>query len=372
MIRKKYILVYIIGLLSLFLLFGYSTVLYKSYIYKNSNQKEKRLLDAIGKYEHLKENYKKYDLVFLGSSKAYIGIDVKEIENQLNVPAFNYASMAHWFPTQYVQFKRLVPFLKNKTVVWTISHEMFEGESDRHQDIQIDDVNKNFYLDIYDYFEYMEIGFDNSDIFDNLLLRYLDSNFILFVRDSIQTKFRGVLNKPIVKQEIVINKMQIDQKEVSNYLKLYPDYFDYRILDAANTKNAMLYIYRKSGHLACIELKPKYLREQQILTGKGKVIKIDERKEKLFFKILQLFKKHNINLIVNNYWDAPYTYSESSKENYEKYLYKIEKIVLKHNFKFINSSIQLKDENFFDGSHLNSIGSKKYSKYLAKEILDAI
>ena len=108
MIKKRYIFFYISILFTLFFIIGYSTVIYKNYIFSKSTNDDMLLLTPIGKLEHMKKNIDKYDLIFLGSSKAYIGINPSVISKELNMSTFNYASMAHWFPTQYSQFKNMV------------------------------------------------------------------------------------------------------------------------------------------------------------------------------------------------------------------------------------------------------------------------
>jgi len=371
MISKSYIFLYIVGVFSLFLLFGNSTVFYKNYLFSKSTEKDKLLLTPIGKLEHLKENINKYDLIFLGSSKSYIGINPTVVSQELNMTTFNYASMAHWFPTQYSQFKKIVPLLENQTVVWTISYEMFQESSvTRHEEIVKDSMNQTFYLDIFDYFEYLSMGFSNSDILDNMLLKYMNPDFILFVRESIQEKLRGFLNKDLcVSKHIKIkDNVEIDVKPL---LDKYNNYFDYRLINGININNAMFYIYKNDGHLACIELEKEYLRKQQKQTFQ-KIIRVSKKKEKIFQKIIKLFSKNNINLIVNVYWDAPYTYSKNKLLEQQVYMNEVRKYVLENKLVYLNNNNILTNSDFFDASHLNANGADKYSKILSGQLKNAI
>jgi hypothetical protein len=291
--------------------------------------------------------------------------------------------MAHWFETQYSQFKRVLPLLENRDikVVWTISHEMFGSLSKPIENHQADEMIQTFYLDIFDYFEYLSIGFDNSDIFDNLLLKYLNSNFILFVREQIQSSFKGLLNRDLIlKTEVEIGSSKT--VDYQGYLDEYPDYFDYRFISGQGLSNAMFYIYRKNGHLACVELESDYLRESQQKSAK-EVLRVEKeaqlkfyensKKEKLFEKILKLFKEYHIDLIVNIYYDAPYHYTEKSSKVFFNKMSSVEKRVREYGFKAVSiSPDKMLDRDFFDSNHLNAKGSKKYSKLLSKEIKDAI
>jgi len=95
-------------------------------------------------------------------------------------------------------------------------------------------------------------------------------------------------------------------------------------------------------------------------------IKIDPRLETLFIEILTIFKEHQINLIVNEYTDAPFTYKiEKNKAIQHQYLTKIKSIVESNGFTYIKPDMSsFKDEDYFDHNHLNHIGSEKYSTLL--------
>ena len=368
--KYSFLLKYPFILLGLFFLFGHSTVLYKTYLFQDTVGDNHLLLEAMGKTKHLEKYAESYDLLFLGSSKTYIGIDPSAVDDVLGIKSFNYGSMAHWFPTQYVQFKNIIPYVKNKTVVWTISHEMFQGSNNRQARIMNDDMNRNFYLDLFDYFEYLSIGFDNGDLFDNLLLKYFHHNFLFFVKDSIQEKLRAVLDKKLF-PSISTKKQSVTN--ISTHLDTYNDYFQYRLMNVKDMPDAMLYLYHNNGYLACVELQPQYLRTlQQFPQEEQDLFLVDPRKEALFLKALKLFQSNNVQLIVNIYWDAPYAYKMKDKGALEKYMSSIQTKVIQKGFTVINKDMELQNSDFFDSNHLNAKAAKKYSKQLAQELRNVI
>lgn len=257
--------VYLFILFSLYLILGQATVLYKKLQIRESDENEKLLLNPIGKLEHLKRNVQSYEIIFLGSSKTYIGIDPAIIEKYTNKKTFNYGSMAHWFPTQYPQVKKLLPYLSGQTVVWTVSHEMFGTHKPVPRITPIEDeMNQHFYLEPDEYLEYLLIGYESQDILDNLLLKYMNENFILFVKGSVQSRIKALLDRHLYvpfanNKDEGVEYIEIQKKA----LKLFPNTFYYRFFDANEANDAMFYMYKTNGQLSCMEVKPSYLRQSQ-------------------------------------------------------------------------------------------------------------
>jgi hypothetical protein len=68
-----------------------------------------------GKTEHLRTRGEDYEIILWGDSRTYIGVDPTIVGNICGKKAFNYASMAHWFPTQLPQLRKTVPYLTRAT-----------------------------------------------------------------------------------------------------------------------------------------------------------------------------------------------------------------------------------------------------------------
>ena len=367
--------VYLVVLFGLYFIFGQVTVLYKNSQIEQSEESEKLLLNPIGKLEHLKKNIQNYELIFLGSSKTYIGIDPAIIEKYTDKKAFNYGSMAHWFPTQYPQVKKILPYLSNQAVIWTVSHEMFGSNKPVPRITPIEDeMNQHFYLEVDDYFEYLLIGYESQDILDNLLLKYVNENFILFVKGSVQSRIKSLFDRHIYVPLANNRVKNINYKEIQKKgLSLFPNTFYSRFFDANEANDAMFYMYKTDGQLSCMEVKPEYLRQSQQsslskLRSKENFYP-DQKKLELFKKILMNFQKHNIQLIVNNFWDMPGFYKNIDSVEYKLFMNKIKTLVEAAGMKYISvDNKMMKDEYYFDTTHLNTVGSAIYSKLLAKEL----
>lgn len=86
------------------------------------------VLQKLNSYVECNEQY---DLLFVGDSRTYCGLDPEKIDPQLETRSLNLANFAHWLPTQYPSFKRLIPKIPDDTtVVWSIGSNSFHPAGD--------------------------------------------------------------------------------------------------------------------------------------------------------------------------------------------------------------------------------------------------
>lgn len=374
---------YLIGLLGLFLLFGSSTTLYKRYHDRGISQEDRWLMLPTGKLQHLRRHYRDYDLIFWGDSRTFIGIDPDPTTRLTGLRSFNYGSMAHWFPTQYPQLERMVPYLKDKIVVWQIGSINFGGLKNSK-----DQMVQNFYLSPADFIEYWRLGFNPMHLIDNLLLDFLPSYSLLFVKDTLQQRFNDWLDSPLApvdkphqpgrQQESSGDGAKADRINAVMHkaLAAHDDIFASNLEGARHASNVLFNTRRRNGQDVYYEIDSDYLREQQkasaakMTEGPVHEIQPDPRQMALFKRMLGLFKQAGAKLIVVEYHDTPYHYRHASmRQAHDRFMARIEKIVKDSGFTYLRPDMSgLRDSDYFDYNHLNNVGSKKYSELLAREL----
>lgn len=361
---------YLVQLIAVFLLLGSLTHVH--WYFTNSKNPARMLISPIGKLEHLMKLGESYDLIIWGDSRTYLGVDPDVVSFHTGLKAFNYGSMAHWFSTQYSQLKRMIPYLKDKKVVWIIGRINLNVLDSNNPD-----VNQNFYLDINDFFEYWHMGYSPNVLIDNLMLRYLPSKSILFRKDALQDRLSGFLDKSVfnsnpsgTKNTELIAEQKIIDTAIANVKNIYPDAISSDLAHGKNETNVLVDIILQNGQRPQYEVKPDYFRSLQkqwaaeiSSTGDYTVNPIMLR---LLNKILALFRDNKIELIVVEYRDAPYqTTSTSVHNSHRSILDMIQNIVLSSGHTYLKPDMSsLYDSDYFDYNHLNSIGAQKYSTIL--------
>ena len=366
----KDIFIYSICFFTVFLLLGMSTVLYYKFRFPVSNVQTHLLTSPKGKLQHFTMNHAEYDAIVYGDSRALIGVDPSILSSDIGIHVFNYASMAHWFQTQYPQLKRMAPNLSGKTVFWVIGHINFL-ESD------IDDkVNFNGELSIIDFVEYLALGYSITDTFENLASSYFP-NFFLFTKNAVVTsKYNNLLDRKIILKQSKKSAINIKTlPDISDKVySRYPDSLQHSMISGKGNSNALVTILRPNGQEPYIELDSAYLRQrQQEMADKLKKLDSfpeDYRLRRIFSRMLKLFKKNSANLVVIQYIDAPFNYKfKENNEIYEHYMESVANEVLGMGFPYIKMSMtHLTNADYFDSNHLNSQASIKFSHQMASEI----
>ena len=342
---------------------------------------------AEGKLTHLKKFHADTEVILWGDSRSYIGSDPLIIGQELGKKAFNYASMAHWFHTQYPQLKQMLPHMKGKKVVWMIGKINFvDGLK----------LNDQFYLSPVDAFEYYNLGFRVEDLGLNVVNWALPRHFVYFVRGTVQYKVESLKNrvlwkKPIQKQAqsaapakqspLTKPKAKPTQNFEAKYQEarsLYPDFVKMTVENGQKKSNIVLTVHTAKGHNPFIELDSVYLRQRQAewdtATEPGAKPKANPALEEIYTRMLELFKKHEIELTILEYRDAPYQTKFALSKKYERELmdkYKLQAENMGFPYLVLDME-EFKDEDYFDYNHLNAQGSKRFSKMVGERLRNSL
>lgn len=377
---------YLLVLLVFFIALNYLYPLYRG-AKRHAAGGENTFFDfsAFEKTDFMKKHSDDYDLIFIGDSRSCIGIDPEIISSHTGDSVLNGASLANWFQTQYPQYNRLAPYLKGKTVVWTINNTNFSGSVDFGA----------FSMNPKEFIYYIKLGFEPGDIIDNLLMNYLDHEVIFLNDDALKNILNSKMEKVVYRgaaQETPDGK-KINVADAGRD----PEYDEnlIRCMNRAKEQNGIVLrsgyaddtkkpeviykIAKSNGQLEYCELDSKYLRSSQEMNLSEHTALTefngDPKFMKLFDAMLENFKRNDVYLIVNEYHDAPYNYvDQSNNRAYAEFMKKIRAKVESMGFQYITVDFSsFSDDDYFDHNHLNTDGSIKYSHILGKrlgEVLD--
>jgi len=143
--------------------------------------------------------------------------------------------------------------------------------------------------------------------------------------------------------------------------------------------------YKINGAYLRTELRPKYYRNKQLNINRNNVetssytsnltYQPDPDNWNLFLKMLDLMAEKKLHVIVNILEEAPYTYNSNqdlqAKRDFMNGFVADE--VRKRGFDYVSIDFnKLKDSDYFDYNHLNSVGVEKYTKLFTKKVKDLI
>lgn len=369
MITNKYLKLsfffkYTLGLIFLFFIVGYTTVLVACIKNRHLETDNLQLKTVEGKMNHFKVNADKYDILLYGDSRTYLGINASMITNETGYKTFNYASMSHWFETQYLQLKKIGKALQNRNIIWVIGEINFTEPAGK------DKVQNHMTIGLQDFFKYLTWGYSVHDIYDNFLLNILPSRHLFFLENTIKIRFQNFLEKEVSS----LNEINI--KDNSNSCTINSENFFNSTKQYGKEGNLVgCFYFKNDGQLLFEEKDSKYLRARQSeLSSKINhelPYEISSKNEKLFEEILKIFKKNNVNLFVLEYKDTPYNYKEGSirTNSIEQYMNKVEEQVESFGFRYIEVDFsKFQESDYFDYNHLNSKGSKKFTKKIIEII----
>ena len=329
----------------------------------------------IQKFKYYKKHHEDYDLIFVGDSRTYCNIQPYFVDQSFGSKSYNLAIFAHWFPTQYPFIRDLLESgtAKNKTVIWSIAVSNFIHAKGYPI------VQNSYPLKIKDIATYWSIGFPISELFNNTLYyHFLPIHYALEYTRSKSAKIDLSLQKELFSKPLDNNKGNLKPNE-SHIPKLpFTDKIQQEVFNNHITSYTTL---STAGSYYRIELDHEFFRKKQREYSSQKLSTNNNNSNSLaeidtqiylynlFIKILDEFKSHNINLIVNVVEEAPHVYgSKSDLAAHRNFMNnKIRKEVESRGFRFIGVNYDLfKDADYFDYNHMNSVGSTKYSVALGK------
>ena len=339
---------------------------------------------------YYKKNANQYNLIFLGDSRTYTGIQPKLIDQRLKTTSLNIATFANWIPTQYPQIEEIISSIPKETiVVWSIGYNNFHRVADwrwAH--------NSVYFIGLHNIAYYIKIGFPVRVIINHLwktsslkegLTWVKQGYFYEFSTSLKQNKFsEKTTTKALKKTNPYAKNYIIDGKKMSLYqieASLEKDPFTSKFTEVVDGSDiTSLVVHTKRGNYVRIELLPDYFREKQLeWWNKNRRPKEAYKPEdcywKLFVAILDLFQKNNIKLIVNEIEEAPFHYNEKGfyTEGQAFSNEKVRPYVESRGIPYIRADFsQLDDSDYFDYNHLNSKGGHKYAELLSNKLYKTI
>ena len=308
-----------------------------------------------------------YDLVFAGDSRTYCGTDPYVIDSALGTSSFVLATFSHWLPTQYPNYQDIVAKVpRGTTVVWSIGHVNFEHVHDTE--------HLTYPIGVANIPRYLKWGYSWNRIGENALglLPGLD----LFAhRVSFRAKFDAVFDRLLVSPKVrearpapdtrLADTVIAENTGAPHVINVEPI-----VRDGAVTSVAVL---TDRGNLRRVEVDSAFHRAKQEEAAakvivQGKTFVGAPELWKTFLAILDLFEAHSINLVVNEFQEAPFNYrNPHNREVFDAFMSTVRKEVERRGIPYVKVDFsQLTDSDYFDYDHLNSSGIPKYSKMLSE------
>ena len=349
------------------------------------------------KVKYYQEHANNYNLLFIGDSRTYCGIHPDLLDPITGFHSINLSNFANWFPTQYSLVEDIIPFIpKGTTVVWTIGYQNFEHMNAVHRIYPIKFSNALWYI---------WWGVREKQLFDNVFF-YNRAFHFLAEHGETRKKFLSYLSKPIPQPSIALigsafgapltpqqagliqdpNMISAaDEKAILSYYQQQPSVSSVS-LTRDNGKVNSVVLDMIGGSYYRIEMTPAFFRMKQYGAGDPQTITDDEARSQpinppdaglltLFEKILIMFKKNNINLIINEIDEAPYTYRNPIYRSRVRQMTRdiARPLAERYGFHYITTDLdQLNNSDYFDYNHLNSNGIEKYTKMLGAALINQI
>lgn len=326
------------------------------------------------------ESSEQYDLLFVGDSRTYCGLDPQEIDPQLGTRSLNLANFAHWLPTQHPAFERLIPIIpEDTTVVWSIGSNSFHPAGDCR-------IQNTYPVGIRNIPRYAQWGYSLSELWPNIA--YFSTRDwparILGKVTSFQARTLWNSEDASLNRDAMLDANLPEKprwRELYHQLSNDPAIASIEVLRDVETGTVTsLAIITERGAYRRYEVVPEYFRDRQTelaeklqlqsAADNGKVF-ADEHYWKTFLAILDLFREHNVTLIVNQIPEAPFVYSSSSRAvAYRNFLDgPVRECVLEYGFQWnVADTADFGDEDFFDYNHLNHHGIGKYARSMADSL----
>ena len=331
------------------------------------------------------ENAAQYDLLFLGDSRTFCGIDPDYLDEIVGTRSYNLAHWANWFPTQYAQFSEVIPLIpEGTTVVWTLGHQNFGKAADSEE------IKTNYPIRRGQIKDYLSWGYSLGLLSDNLA-HYAHENFTFLYPSS---RYNIVLNNYLRKEVSDDGAMDNANPDISDKVVVTSEELAGMIAHQSSVGESS-YVFEADGHITSvlahktngnytrIELDSAFFRLKQGENAEkvaaswdraleGQTFQADPKYWNNFVAILQLFHDYKIKLIVNDIEEAPNNYGNQSaiREYFTSFtLKKVKPYVESMGFTYVKANFdQITNEYYFDYNHLNSKGVKKYSTQLAELI----
>lgn len=323
--------------------------------------------ELYSKYLFFREQPDRFNLYFLGDSRAFCAVQPEQIDKLLGTRSFNLAHWSNWLPTQYPMAADLAHlFPTNATVVMFIGHVNFQGEGiyDKYP-IGLDRVP-----------EYLEMGFTPEQLWDNIasfnpFLRFLHK------RGTVRTLLENNLARPWITLRDDPRDAPLGTaptSELINRLAGRPE-VDFIDPQYADGKTTSLALHKNNGAYERVELDEAFFRAHQHggpdqhMAGPPRAP--EPKYLALYKRILDDFSAAGVGLVVVELEEAPHVYgSRANRERWRHYLRSFAKPLAEaHGFPYLTLPLEtIPDTGYFDYDHMNSKGIALFTPMLAKAL----
>lgn len=310
-----------------------------------------------------------YDLLFLGDSRTYTNLQPDLVDPILDTRSLNLSAFAYWFPTQVPGFEKLAAMIPGKTtVVWSLGHQNFFPV--------FKTVNERYPIGILNVPRYLSWGFTPGQILPNLLY-YNPAAGIMGHGAGVRKKIEDLRLFPLVPPRAAALPPPPTGEPASPSALLDAYRRDPAVVSAGLLERegrvTSLEILKKRGSYLRVEVDRGYHRRKQrehsdkVRVHSGK-IEPDEAYWSCFLAILDAFRKAGVNLVVNEFEEAPQQYqSRAEQERWRSFMREtVQPEVESRGFSYIRVDFDLfPPADYFDYNHLNSDGVSRFTPLFA-------
>lgn len=354
---------------------------------------------AIEKVAWYRQNAGKFNLLFVGDSRAYCAMHPEKIDPLLGSRSFNLSYWAHWFPTQYLAMKDILEAAPPDTfVVWCIGYQNFQPVSNA--------VGVAYPIGARNVERCQQWGFSRESLRENLE-RYGNFDIESYIRQGreeftltgflgLPAFLRGEMDGWAKKKILSLKPEEAMEGRGSSKEAALRRQLDFLLEQARRdpsvreseirTENdgdrltSLALVYSGGGYER-IELDHEYFRQKQQefaaeLTTKAAaepvIFEADTAYWNNFVGILDLFAgRGEDRLIVAEMAEAPHTYlNPERKARYKRFMTeRVRPFVRQRGHSYVQVDwSSFTDEDYFDYNHLNRKGIEKFTPLFVEAI----
>ncbi len=353
------------------------------------------------KSEYYRRHADRFDLVFMGDSRTYCGLHPSDIDLLLGTHSYNLSMFGHWLPTQYPAIQDLVAEIPpGTTVVWSIGSGNLAPVGAARK------VRDAYPIGLANVPRYWKWGYRWSDVNENVV-RFATNNWPsrLLTKLTVwqQTPTRRVSkdggrssseSSSLTQPDSALLTRRVGVESTSNAVAAELDELTRKASEDASVSTlevlrdpvtgsvTSLAVVSLDGAYRRYELDRPYFRQQQAThaaelrdqpaSSNGTTsFAPDAAYWQTFLAILDLFRQHDVRVIVNEIPEAPYVYRHSvAKRSEREFLRReVRREVEAHGFTWVSPDTSgLRDEDYFDYNHLNNDGIARYSLLMAEAL----
>jgi hypothetical protein len=319
------------------------------------------------------KNKNRFNLIFLGDSKAYHTYDPETIDRALGTRSYSLTEMSHRFPTQYSQARDLLAQIpRTTTVVWSIGPNNFTNA----------EVNEVYPIWIKYLPDYFRMGYAWSRVKKNVVTYNFFRPYAAWVPGLYGYVIRGDLKvlvdqwkqSPIRKSAAVAAASPV--KNRSAYLAVKRQFAgrsDVTVGARIEGGAVVAAVLQKAqGNVAWVEIDRQFFRrwqakdalERQALLNEPD-LKVDAANWNCYIETLELFKKSGARLVVSELGEAPYSNgSPAHRKAVMDLLERTRSEAERRGIPYIRfNHDDYLDQDYMDLNHLNFNGLIKFHRY---------